>query len=111
MNPVDIVQRQFEAYNARDIDRFCAQYAHDIEVFRPPSTHPAIVGATAFREFYATQRFNHAGLRAQLLGRLVIGRTVIDHERIHGVRDQPYEIAVVYEIDGVRIRRTWTHGA
>ena len=111
MNPVDLVQRQFEAYNARDLDRFCAQYAADIEVFRPPAAAPALAGMAAFRAFYASERFIHAGLHAQLLGRLVLGRTVIDHERIHGVRAEPYEIAVVYEVEGGLIRRTWTHAA
>jgi hypothetical protein len=31
------VQRQLDAYNARDLERFVAEYAEDVRVFRPPS--------------------------------------------------------------------------
>jgi hypothetical protein len=32
---------------------------------------------------------------------------VVDHERIHGVRDQPYEAAVVFEVADGLIRKVW----
>src|SRR5258708_28825631 len=31
-NPVDVVQRQLEAYNARDLERFAATYAADVTI-------------------------------------------------------------------------------
>jgi hypothetical protein len=65
--PEVVVQRQLEAYNARDLARFLAEYSEDIEVFRLPAATPAIVGRKAFGEFYATQRFNHAGLPSRAL--------------------------------------------
>ena len=37
MNPVDIVQEQLEAYNARDLDRFAATYSETIRIFRMPA--------------------------------------------------------------------------
>ena len=109
--PEDVVQRQLEAYNARDLARFLAEYSEDIEVFRLPAATPAIVGRKAFAEFYATQRFNHTGLHAELRGRMAFGNKVIDHERISGVRDQPFDIAVAYEVRDGRIFRTWAIAA
>ena len=109
--PEDVVQRQLEAYNARDLQRFLAEYSDDIQVFRPPAALPAIVGKKAFGEFYATQRFNHAGLHAELLSRMAFGNKVIDHERISGVREQPFEVAVVYAVIGDRIACTWSYAA
>lgn len=106
-----VAQRQLEAYNARDLDAFVACYADDVELFRPPATAPALVGAAALRDFYARERFGHAGLRAELLHRSVLGATVVDHERIHGVRPAPFEVVVVYQVEGDRIRRTWTFAA
>ncbi len=111
MDPVAVVQRQLDAYNARDLPRFLAEYSEDIRVYRLPSAEPALVGKRAFGDFYATQRFNHAGLHADLMGRMAFGNKVIDHERISGVREQPFELAVVYEIDRGLIVCTWAVAA
>src|SRR5262245_24030091 len=98
MHIVDVVQRQLEAYNARDLARFLATYHGAVQIFRPPSREPAISGLAQLSEFYATQRFSLPGLKADLLNRMVVGNRVIDHERVHGVRDKPFEAAVVYEV-------------
>jgi len=107
LDPVAVVQRQLDAYNARDLPRFLAEYSESILVYRLPSAEPALVGKSAFGEFYATQRFNHAGLHADLMGRIAFGNKVIDHERISGVREQPFDVAVVYEIERGLIVCTW----
>lgn len=108
VNAVEVVQRQLEAYNARDLARFVACYSETILGFRMPSAEPAIRGRAALAEFYATQRFNLAGLRADIVNRIVLGNKVIDHERIWGVREGPFEVAVVYEVIGELIERVWT---
>ena len=111
MSPQDVVQRQLEAYNDRDLQRFLAEYSEDIQVFRPPATLPAIVGKKAFGEFYAAQRFNHAELHAEVLSRMVLGNKVVDHERIQGVRAQPFEVVVVYEVNNGLIECMWGYAA
>ena len=108
MNPEDIVQRQLDAYNARDLERFLREYSESIRVYRTSATEPAIVGKPAFAEFYASQRFNLPGLHAQLVNRMVLGSVVIDHERISGIRAQPFEVAVAYQIVDGLIGCTWT---
>ena len=110
-SPEAVVQRQLEAYNARDLARFLAEYADDVQVYRPPAVVPTIVGKEAFGQFYATQRFNKADLHAELVNRMVIGNKVIDHERICGVTETPFEVAVVYEVVEGLIRNTWAHAA
>ena len=109
--PEAVVQRQLDAYNARDLPRFLAEYSEDIEVFRLPAAAPAIVGKKPLADFYATQRFNHAGLHADLRGRIAFGNKVVDHERISGVRDQPFDVAVAYEVRDGLIVRTWAIAA
>ena len=111
MNPEALVQRQLDAYNARDLEGFVACYSERIQVFRPPLPEPALVGKAAFADFYATQRFNRPGLHAQLVNRMVLGRRVIDHERITGVGDQPLEVAVVYEVADGLIQAVWAFAA
>ena len=109
--PEAVVQRQLDAYNARDLPRFLAEYSEDIEVFRLPAAAPAIVGKKPLADFYATQRFNHAGLHAELRGRIAFGNKVVDHERISGVRDQPFDVSVAYEVRDGLIVRTWAIAA
>jgi hypothetical protein len=111
LNPEAVVQRQLDAYNARDLARFIAEYSEEIRVYRVPDATPAIVGRQAFAEFYATQRFNHAGLHAELVKRIVLGNKVIDHERISGVREQPFEVAVVYQVSDGLIDCMWAFAA
>ena len=108
MSAESVVQRQLEAYNARDLERFLAEFTDDVRVYRPPAAEPALSGKAAFAAFYATQRFNLPGLHAEVLGRIVIGNKVIDHERIAGVRDAPLEMAVVYQVVDGRIATLWT---
>ncbi len=111
MSAEAVIQRQLDAYNARDLDAFVAQYADDVVLFRPPAVEPALVGRAALRDFYARERFAHLGLRADLLHRSVLGATVIDHERIHGVRAEPFEVVGAYQGVGNVIARTWSFAA
>jgi len=101
------VQRQLDAYNARDVKSFIAVYGEHVRIFRPPSIEPTIVGRAALAEFYATQRFNLPKLHAELLHRTVLRNKVVDHKRIAGVSERPFEVVVVYEVIGGKIRSVW----
>ena len=107
MNPETVAQRQLDAYNNRDLQRFAAQFSDDVQIFRLPATTPSMVGKPALREHYASSRFNRPNLRAELLNRMVMGNKVIDHERIHGVQDQPYEAVAIYQIVDGSIQTVW----
>ena len=107
MSAVEVVQRQVEAYNARDLNRFVSACSETIAIFRMPSTEPIISGKIELAKFYSTQRFNLPGLRAEIVNRIVLGNKVIDHERVWGVRDTPIEIAAVYDVVGELIERVW----
>jgi hypothetical protein len=107
MSPETVVQRRFDAYNAHDLERFLSQHSDHVRVFRPPNVEPVLVGKTAVGEFYAKHRFDKKELRAELLQRIVLGNKVIDHERISGARDQPFEVVVAYEIVDDLVACTW----
>lgn len=111
MSAVDVVQRQVEAYNDRDLDRFVSAYSETIAIFRMPATEPSISGKAQLAAFYSTQRFNLPGLRAEIVNRIVLGDKVIDHERVRGVHDAPIEVAAVYEVVGGLIERVWFFAA
>jgi hypothetical protein len=107
MNPVDPVQRQLDAYNARDLARFVAEYTDDVKVFRPPAAEPILSGKPAFSAHYAKHRFSLANLHAELVGRMVSGNTVVDHERITGLEQGEMEAIAVYRVSGDRISAVW----
>ena len=105
-NPAAVVQRQLEAYNARDLERFAATYADDITIYRLPALQPAITSMAQLREAY-TQRFASPNLHAEILSRIVMGNKVIDHERVVGIREQPLEAVAVYEVVNGLIKTVW----
>jgi hypothetical protein len=75
-----IIQRQLEAYNARDLDAWLATYAPHARQY----LFPATLLAEGIDEIRArsTARFQEPNLHARLLRRTVIGDVVIDHERV-----------------------------
>ena len=98
MNAERPVQEQLDAYNARDLARFVACYADDVQLFRPPTADPVLVGKAALSAHYAANRFNLPKLHAELVNRMVLGNKVVDHERISGVREEPFDAVVVFEV-------------
>ena len=111
IDPAAIAQRQLDAYNARDLQRFLAEYSDDICVYRPPAAEPTLQGKAALAAHCASQRFNLPGLHAELVNRMVLGNKVIDHERISGVRDRPFDVAAVYEVVDGLICTAWFYAA
>jgi hypothetical protein len=101
------VQRQLDAYNAHDIERFAAEYTEDVQVFRPPAVEPVLSGKAAFAEHYAKSRFTNSALHATVVNRMVAGNKVVDHERIVGLGAEVVEAIAVYEIEGTLIKRVW----
>ncbi len=107
-SPEAVVQAQLDAYNARDVEALLRVYAEDAELYEHPSTLLAR-GTATLRERFAI-RFREPDLHAKLLNRMVMGNTVIDHERV--TRNFPegrgtIEMIMVYEVQGGRIVRAW----
>ena len=108
MSPTEIVQRQVEAYNARDLKAFAATYSETIQMIRLPATEPAIKNKADLIEFYGANRFMAPSLHAEILNRIVLGNKVIDHERITGLPNSPFECVIVYEVENDLIQRVWS---
>ena len=107
LTPEAVVQRQLEAYNARDIDALIAIYAADAQMFEHRAKLIAS-GSSALRECFLT-RFTEPNLYAQLLKRVVLER-VIDHERVtRTFPDGPgsVELMMIYEVQNEKIARAW----
>lgn len=107
MDPSAVVQRQLDAYNARDLQAFVASYGEDVVLYRAPAVVPSMSGKRELSEFYRTKRFNLPHLHAELVHRAVVGDKVVDHERISGLRDEPVEAVVAYLVRDGLIRSVW----
>lgn len=109
LHPEAVVQRQLDAYNARDLDTLLAIYADDAEMFEHPSKLVAR-GSAELRQRFSL-RFQEPNLHAALLQRIVSGSTVVDHERV--TRTFPegpgeVELIMMYEVQAGRITRAWS---
>jgi putative hydrolase of HD superfamily len=78
MNPEQVVRRQLDAYNGRDLEEFMACWAPDARIFAWPDTLLAD-GAAAISERHRA-RFADAGLHAQLISRTSVDEMVVDRE-------------------------------
>jgi hypothetical protein len=106
-DPAAFAQRQLDAYNARDIERFIAEYTDDVVVFRLPGMEPIMRGKVNLAENYAKNRFSLPELHAKLVNRMVFGNKVIDQEYVTGVPGEPLEVAAIYEVTPLGICKVW----
>ena len=107
-DPEAVVQRQLEAYNAKDIDALMATFADDVEAFEYPNT--LLFSSIEKMRQRLTLRLQEPNLQAQLLNRIVMGNLVIDHEIV--TRTFPegagqLETIVIYEVRDGKIAKNW----
>ncbi len=105
--PETIVQRQLDAYNARDLKAYVALFADDAQGFEFSNPEPTMNGKPAIRARYADLFARSPNLHAHLVNRIAYARVVVDHERIEGRLGAPgvYEMVAIYEIENGLIRR------
>ena len=106
-NPEGFAQRQLDAYNARTLERFVAEYTDDVQVFVLPDPKPVTVGKAALAAHYRDNRFNLPELHAKLVSRMVFGNKVIDQEIVYGVPGAPLDGAAIYEVTPEGISKVW----
>ncbi len=106
--PATIVQRQVDAYNARDIDGFADFYAPDVEILGMPGGEVTLKGREALREKYGAFFRETPDLNCRVMTRTVSGEYVIDHEFVTGIPKRPRLRAVaIYQVVGGLIQRVW----
>ncbi len=101
--PEQIVQRQVNAYNARDIDAFLDTYADAIEIYRFPNTS-YMIGKQAMRKRYEPMFENFENLYCDIKNRIVLHNKVIDREYVRR-GDSHAEVIAIYEITDNKISK------
>jgi hypothetical protein len=102
-NPEYVVEKQVQAYNARDIDLFLSYYAEDAVIVRHPSGEVIARGRDAMRETYTGMFEKSPDLSCRILQRVLTSSMVVDHELVTGIGGRPdiRAVAAYTVVDGL----------
>ncbi len=105
LTPEQIVQAQLEAYNAQDVEKFCEYFSED--VFAAGYLGDVICqGIEAWKQRHVKIFAEFPNNTANLVHRIVLGETVIDHEDVsRGNGDANFLVGCIYTIKNARITR------
>jgi hypothetical protein len=108
MSPVEVVQRQLDAFNDHDLESFLPLFAEDVVIYDLLDGHVVLRGIEPFRERYVEVFRERSLVRAELGGRLVLGGIVVDLEHLtDGDEHPPEEALAIYEVEGDVVTRMW----
>jgi hypothetical protein len=98
----DPIEAQLAAYNAQDLDAFCACYHDDVRV---EDGHGVVLstGIATFRQKYATVFARYPTNRAVVVHSMRIGSWVIDEEQVTGRGGPALHAVVIYRVRDGRI--------
>jgi hypothetical protein len=105
LSPLDLAQAQLDAYNAQDLDAYCSYFADDV-VVADLNRQVTTQGNAAYRERYEKAFATFPQNKAELLGRIHVGSTIVDHEKvIRAPGGETFEIIAIYTLADGKIAR------
>jgi uncharacterized protein (TIGR02246 family) len=104
MSAADVVQRQLEAYNAQDLDAFCACFADDC-VLAELNGAVTQSGIAAIRSRYAELFARYPENKARIVNRIAVGDVVFDHEDIVRSPSERINAVAIYTVKNGLIAR------
>jgi hypothetical protein len=107
-DPTEVVRRQLDAYNAKDIEAFMSCWAEDAQFFAFPSDLLA-EGTQQIRDRHVV-RFREPDLFGKLIHRMSVGNLVVDREVV--TRNFPeglgrLDVMAIYEVADGKIAKAW----
>lgn len=94
-----IVQKQLEAYNERDLNKFLSCYTDEIEIFSFDDQVPFITGLENLKKIYGEVFENSPNLNATIKTRIVFDNKIIDEEEVTGKNGTEYlKVIAIYEL-------------
>lgn len=107
-SPVDAVQRQLNAYNAGDVEAFLLAFSPSVKIHNSPGDAPSMTGRDAMRARYAKLFEENPRQHCEILSRMILGRFVIDHEKITGRQHgRTVHAIAIYEVNEGLITHVW----
>lgn len=98
-----IIQRNLDAYNAKDIDAFMSDYSEDVKLYAYPNQLQT-EGKDTMRKSYQSWFERAVGLNATIKKRIVIGNKVIDEEEVTA-NGQTFHAVAIYEVNEGKITK------
>lgn len=100
LSPEQVVQKNLDYYNARNIDGFMSLFADDIVFVNFADGQMTLSGLAACRKMYQELFDLSPDLHSRIVKRITFGNTVIDHEFITGRQGskEPVELVLIYEV-------------
>jgi len=95
-SPEQIVQRQVNAYNAKNIEAFIETYADNIKIYNFPN-ELKIEGKEKMRPTYERMFNQDIDLYCEIKNRIVLGNKVIDREYVK-FGDKYSSVIAIYEV-------------
>lgn len=107
MTVEQLVSRQIDAYNDRDIEAMMTVFSEDVKIMDFASGKVLTEGWAACRQMYEELFRRSPLLHAEILSTIRIGRTVILHEYVSGRNGnaEKMEQVVIFETGADRITR------
>ena len=101
--PEQIVQKQVNAYNARNIDAFLSTYAEDVKIYNEQG-QLIIEGHDQMRAGYSNMFETVTNLYCEIENRIVINNKVIDKEKVR-YNNSYINAVAVYEVSNGKISK------
>jgi imidazolonepropionase-like amidohydrolase len=101
--PEMLVQRQLNAYNARNLDAFLDTYSDSVELYTFPEK-PMGKGKDNMRKVYGEMFKNASYLHCEVTERIRLNSTIIDHEHVK-FNDRIVEAIAIYEVKDGKISK------
>ena len=98
LSPAEAIDRQVDAYNARDVDAFAACYAADLVIVDAAGAD-LTRGRAQLVEQYGRWFMRNPELHVEVVSRIEIGSFVIDAERVTGTPDGEMQAVAIYRVD------------
>lgn len=107
MTPEQVVQKQLETYNNRDIEGFMSVIDQNVTMVDFASGKVTLEGSDACEKVYTALFEASPKLHSKVLTRTVFDNKVIDHEYITGRKgsDIPIELVLIYEVNHEKITK------
>lgn len=100
LSPEQVVQKNLDYYNARNIDGFMSLFSEDIVFVNFADGQVTLSGLAVCRKMYQELFDLSPELHSTIVQRIVFDNKVIDHEYITGRRGskEPVELVLIYEV-------------
>lgn len=107
MTPEEVVQKQLETYNNRDIEGFMSVIDKNVTIHDFDTGEITLEGFENCKQLYAALFEASPNLHSKILTRTVFDNKVIDHEYITGRKGSrtPIELVLIYEVNNQKITK------